>query len=104
MADARRNARNEKRKKQRLMKKASSLTAEDLERIAVLKRCGLWNPAETAVPGEAATSDGDEAGADEPDGAAVPAAAAASSASASDAGMGATPSASEEADAAEEEE
>ena len=38
---ARAQARNERRKKQRLMKKAAALTAEDLERIAVLKRCGL---------------------------------------------------------------
>ena len=42
---ARRLMRNEKRKKQRLVKKASSLTPDDLERIAVLKRCGLWDPA-----------------------------------------------------------
>ena len=38
---ARSQARNEKRKKQRLMKKAATLTSEDLERIAVWKRCGL---------------------------------------------------------------
>lgn len=44
VAQARKYARNEKRKKQRLMKKAASLTPEDLERIAVLKRCGLWQP------------------------------------------------------------
>jgi hypothetical protein len=54
MADARRNARNERRKKQRLMKKASSLSHEDLERIATLKRVGLWDPAVVAPrdPGE----------------------------------------------------
>ena len=34
-------ARNEKRKKQRLMKKAATLTSEDLERIAVWKRSGM---------------------------------------------------------------
>ena len=34
-------ARNERRKKQRLLKKAAALTAGDLERIATLKRCGL---------------------------------------------------------------
>jgi hypothetical protein len=45
MTEARRDARNEKRKKQRLMKKAAGLNSEDLERIAVLKRCGLWDPA-----------------------------------------------------------
>ena len=38
---ARAVARNEKRKKQRLMKKASTLTSEDLERIAVWKRSGM---------------------------------------------------------------
>ena len=41
VAEARRQARNERRKKQRLIKKAANLSAEDLERIAVLKRCGL---------------------------------------------------------------
>ena len=39
--DARNLARNERRKKQRLIKKAGNLSAEDLERVAVLKRCGL---------------------------------------------------------------
>ena len=38
---AKAQARNEKRKKQRLMKKAATLTSEDLERIAVWKRSGL---------------------------------------------------------------
>ena len=41
VAEARRAARNERRKKQRLVKKAGTLSADDLERIAVLKRCGL---------------------------------------------------------------
>lgn len=36
--------RNERRKKQRLIKKAAGLSSTDLERIAVLKRCGLWEP------------------------------------------------------------
>ena len=45
MAEARREAKNEKRKKQRLMKKAAGLNSEDLERIAVQKRCGVWGPA-----------------------------------------------------------
>jgi len=51
-AEAKKLMRNEKRKKQRLMKKASNLTPDDLERIAVLKRCGLWDPANgvTIVP------------------------------------------------------
>ena len=41
VAEARRVARNERRKKQRLLKKAVTLSPDDLERIAVLKRCGL---------------------------------------------------------------
>lgn len=44
MAEAKTAARNERRKKQRLMKKAQTLSAEDLERIALLKRVGLWDP------------------------------------------------------------
>ena len=47
-------AKNERRKKQRLLKKAASLNAEDLERIAVLKRCG-WTKFE-AAPGHGAAS------------------------------------------------
>ena len=43
--DARRAARNERRRKSRLMKKAATLTPDDLERVAVLKRCGLFLPA-----------------------------------------------------------
>ena len=43
VAEARKIGRNERRKKQRLLKKAIGLSAEDLERIAVLKRCGLQN-------------------------------------------------------------
>lgn len=38
--------RNERRKKQRLVKKAAGLSSNDLERIAVIKRCGLWDPAQ----------------------------------------------------------
>ena len=45
MSAAKRMARNEKRKKQRLSKKAQGLSVEDLERLAVIKRCGLWDPA-----------------------------------------------------------
>ena len=41
MVEARRINKNEKRKKQRLLRKAAALSSEDLERIAVLKRCGL---------------------------------------------------------------
>ena len=36
--------RNEMRRKQRLMKKAAGLSSGDLERIAVMKRCGLFDP------------------------------------------------------------
>ena len=44
MAKARADARNEKRKKARLFKKAAQLSPMDLERIAVLKRSGMWDP------------------------------------------------------------
>ena len=44
MLDARAAAKNERRKKARLLKKAAALSPADLERIAVLKRCGLWDP------------------------------------------------------------
>ena len=60
--EAKSQARNERRKKQRLLKKAAALNADDLERIAVLKRCG-WVRAETAAgpgaasPGGAAPED-----------------------------------------------
>ena len=37
-------ARNEKRRRSRLMKKAGSLSVEDLQRISQLKRAGLWDP------------------------------------------------------------
>lgn len=54
-------ARNERRKKQRLLKKAATLTAGDLERIATLKRCGLVTdlelpPAPIAAPAAAASA------------------------------------------------
>ena len=39
--EAKKQERNLKRRRQRLLKKASGLSAEDLERIALLKRCGL---------------------------------------------------------------
>ena len=60
--EARRVARNERRKKQRLVKKAGILSAEDLERIAVLKRCGfgpLSSGTSTAAGSSAASSSGD---------------------------------------------
>ena len=58
---ARLHQRNEKRRKQRVVKKAASLSLEDLERIAVLKRCGLITEkvediCVTASPGTAGSS------------------------------------------------
>lgn len=49
MGTARALARLEKKRKNRLTRKASQLSAEDLERIAVLKRTGMWAP-ELAEP------------------------------------------------------
>lgn len=59
MTEARALAKNERRKKARLLKKAAALSPEDLERIAVLKRCGLWNP----LVGEPGDCQGNAAGA-----------------------------------------
>ena len=42
LAAAKTTSRNNRRAKQRLIKKAAKLSPEDLERIAVLKRCGLF--------------------------------------------------------------
>ena len=39
------DSRNEKRKKQRLVRKAAQLTIQDLHRIAALKKAGVWDPA-----------------------------------------------------------
>ena len=47
--------RNSKRCKQRLVRKAGKLSASDLERIATLKRCGLFVP-EVSESSDAATS------------------------------------------------
>ena len=38
------DSRNEKRKKQRLVRKAAQLTIVDLHRIAALKKAGIWDP------------------------------------------------------------
>jgi len=46
--EAKKQERNLKRRRQRLLKKASGLSAEDLERIALLKRCGLQPGGEEA--------------------------------------------------------
>ena len=51
---ARAAAKLEKRKKQRLMRKASALNVDDLERIAVLKRCALLT--QTPTPGNEANA------------------------------------------------
>ena len=52
VAAAKAEARNERRRKQRVVKKAASLSLEDLERIAVLKRCGLQTDAPDEVLGQ----------------------------------------------------
>ncbi len=61
VTEARKQARSEKRKKQRLVRKAASLTPEDLKRIAILKRCGLWQPSVDGV--EAPIAGGETGGA-----------------------------------------
>ena len=51
--------RNSRRSKQRLVRKAGKLSAADLERIAVLKRCGLYPEEEdsnTTTPGSSSGS------------------------------------------------
>jgi hypothetical protein len=50
---ARNTARNEKKRRARLVKKAAALSCDDLERIAKLKRSGLWDP---ALPGGGASA------------------------------------------------
>ena len=59
MVAARSIERNNKKSKSRLIRKATKLSAEDLERIAVLKRCGLYSDATDADDGNDA--DGEEA-------------------------------------------
>jgi hypothetical protein len=60
ISKARTQARNDKRKKARLIKKASGLSSSDLERIAVLKRCGLWTaPTADAEPTSAGAFSGE---------------------------------------------
>ena len=44
LAHARQEARTERKRRARLVRKASQLSSEDLERIAVLKRTGFWDP------------------------------------------------------------
>ena len=54
LAQARTEARTERKRRARLVRKASQLSSEDLERIAVLKRTGFWDPTrcDAVVPGE----------------------------------------------------
>ena len=59
MVAARSIERNNKKCKSRLIRKAGKLSAEDLERIAVLKRCGLYSEAAEAEDGN--EGEGDDA-------------------------------------------
>jgi hypothetical protein len=59
---ARNDAKNEKKKRGRLVRKAAGLSVDDLERIAKLKRAGLWDPSygvgvAPGPPGEARPGD-----------------------------------------------
>ena len=58
LSAARASSRNNRKAKQRLVKKASKLSPADLERIAVLKRCGLYE--EQEEDGHAESGDGDK--------------------------------------------
>ena len=49
-------AKNERRKKQRLLKKAATLSPSDLERIATLKRCGFVPDSEFPQPPPSGTA------------------------------------------------
>ena len=52
LAAAKTAQKNQKKQKQRLIRKAGGLSAEDLERIAVLKRCGLYADDDLGGDGE----------------------------------------------------
>ena len=54
--------RYEKRKKTRLQRKAANLSVADLQRIALLKECGLIPPHLEPAPGDADSSEEDDAG------------------------------------------
>ena len=61
MLQAARNvARNNRKAKQRLIKKAGKLSPEDLERIAVLKRCGMLADDEEEAPTD--NAEGEDSG------------------------------------------
>ena len=65
MKAARSIERNNKKSRSRLIRKAGKLSPEDLERLAVLKRCGLYGEGGASVPedGQASSgSDGNAAG------------------------------------------
>ena len=50
MREARATAKSERRRRARSIKKTATLSATDLDRIAVLKRCRMWNPADDTSP------------------------------------------------------
>ena len=61
MLQAARNvSRNNRKAKQRLIKKAGKLSPEDLERIAVLKRCGMFDEDEEEAPTD--NAEGEDSG------------------------------------------
>ena len=66
VAAARAVQKNEARKKQRLMKKASQLSSHDLERIAVMKRCGLFDPTTMMAVPRSSQSSASNSGTPEP--------------------------------------
>ena len=51
-------ARNAGRQRQRLVRKASKLSEQDLMRLAVIKRCGMFVPDESVLPAAASAADG----------------------------------------------
>ena len=57
LAKARAEARTERKRRARLIRKAGQLSPADLERIAVLKRTGWWDPS-TGTPNVSASADG----------------------------------------------
>ena len=57
LTKARAEARQERKRRARLIRKAGQLSPQDLERIAVLKRTGWWDPA-TGTPNASAPASG----------------------------------------------
>ena len=51
-------ARSAGRQRQRLVRKAQKLSEQDLMRLAVIKRCGMFVPDETVLPASASGADG----------------------------------------------